>query len=54
MAECPRCNRVVDSLNIVTPDVITRELIETIGSRSESQTKEGGFEVCTECLGELK
>lgn len=53
MVECPRCDRDVDSLHMVTPDVITRELMDRMGQHSESQADEGGFEVCAECLDEL-
>lgn len=53
MVKCPRCGRDVDTLQIVTPDVVTKEVINSIDYGEEELVGEDGMEVCAECMDEL-
>lgn len=54
MAVCPRCNQDVDTLQFVAPDILTKEIIESIDSGQSNVTEQGDIEVCAECLADLK
>ena len=54
MAKCARCGRDVDEVQFVSPDVITKELIDSIDHSEEDFAGEGDIEVCVECMDELK
>ncbi len=54
MVECTRCGRDVDELHIISPDVITEELVDSIDHGEEDLAGEGGMEVCAECMDELR
>ncbi len=54
MVKCARCGRDVDEVQSISPDVITKELIDSIDHGEEVVAGEGGIEVCAECMNELK
>lgn len=54
MAECARCGRDVDDLQSISPDVITKELVDSIDHGEEDFAGKGGMKVCAECMAELK
>lgn len=54
MANCARCGRDVDTLQNISPDVISKELIEAIDNREEDLARNGNMEVCAECMNDLK
>ena len=54
MVKCARCGRDVDDLQSITPDVITKELIDSLDHGEEDLAGEGDLKVCTECMDELK
>ena len=54
MVKCHQCGHDVDDLHIITPDVVTKELIDSIDHGEETLTEEGDMKVCAECMDELK
>lgn len=54
MSKCVRCGRDVDEVQSISPDVITKELIDSIDHGEEDFAGEGNIEVCAECMDELK
>lgn len=54
MVKCARCGRGVDDLQRVTPDVLTKEVIDSINHGEEDLAGEGDMEVCAGCMDELK
>lgn len=54
MVRCVRCDRDVDELKSVTPDVISEDVIDSIEHGKEDLATRGSeMSVCTECLNEL-
>ncbi len=54
MVNCARCDRDVETVQTVTPDVITKELIQSISHGKEDLAgEESSMDVCTECIDEL-
>ena len=54
MVTCAQCNRDVDDVQIVTPDIMTKELIESIDHGEEDLAgQESSMKVCAECMDEL-
>lgn len=54
MAKCARCGSDVDTVHTVTPDVITKELIESIDEGEEDMSgRESSMTVCAECMDGL-
>lgn len=54
MVKCARCDREVDEVEKVTPDVITKDVIDSIEhGEKDLAGREGDMEVCAECLDEL-
>jgi hypothetical protein len=54
MVECARCGRDVEDVRWVTPDTVTKELLEAIDHGEEDLTGDGEVKVCGECMDELK
>lgn len=54
MVNCARCGQDVDDVQNVTPDFITKELIDSIDGGKEDFAGESEMEVCVECMDELK
>lgn len=54
MVECPRCGQDVAELHTITPDAISKELINSLDHADQDLAAEGGLEVCAECVDELK
>lgn len=54
MVKCARCGRDVDELRVITPDVITRGLTDSLDDSEGTLADEGELRVCAECMGELK
>lgn len=54
MTTCARCGREVDDLEKISPDVITRELIDSIDQGKEGLAGDDGMKVCAKCMAELK
>jgi len=55
MVKCARCDCEVDHVQKVTPDVITKEAIDSIEhGEKDLSGREGHMEVCAECMDELK
>lgn len=54
MVKCPRCGRDVDELQTATPDLISREVLNSIDHGEDDFTGEDGVEICSGCLSELK
>lgn len=54
MPKCARCGRDVDEVQRISPDVITKELIDAIDHGEENFAGDGDLEVCDECMDELK
>lgn len=55
MVKCARCDRDVDGVQNVTPDVITKEVIESIDhSETDLAGRTGNMKVCAECMDELR
>lgn len=54
MVKCARCGREVDGVQNITPNVITKELIDSIDHAEEVLAGEDDLEVCAECMDELK
>ncbi|WP_265111095.1 hypothetical protein [Halosolutus halophilus] len=44
----------MDDLQSITPDVITKELIDSIDRGEEDLAGEDDMKVCAECMDELK
>jgi len=53
MVKCARCGRDVDDLRNISPDAITKELIDSIDHGEEDFAGGNGLKVCTECMDEL-
>lgn len=54
MVNCARCDRDVDTLQTVTPDVITKELIDSIDhGEADLAGRESSMDVCAECMNGL-
>lgn len=54
MVKCARCDRDVDTVRTVTPDAITKEVIDSIEHGEEDLAgRESSMEVCAECMDEL-
>lgn len=49
MEPCPGCDRVVREVHPLPPEVITKELIDTLGPPASP----GELEACAACLDEL-
>ncbi|GAB6861351.1 hypothetical protein JCM17092_14400 [Haloplanus litoreus] len=54
MVNCARCGRDVDDLQRISPDVISKELIDSIDHGEEDLAGEDDLKVCAECMAELK
>lgn len=55
MVRCARCDRDVDAVESVTPDVISHEVIDSIDHGKEDLAERGGgMNVCAECMDELR
>lgn len=54
MVKCARCGRDVDDVQNITPDVITKELLDSIDHGEEDLAGEDDLKVCAECMDELK
>lgn len=54
MVKCPRCGHNLDDLQIITPDFVTKELMDSIDHGEETLTEEGFMKDCAECIDELK
>ena len=55
MVKCARCDRDVDGVQNVTPDVITKEVIESIDhGETDLAGRTGNTKVCAECMDELR
>lgn len=50
---CSRCDRAVDELWFVPPDLLTKEIIEEVESSDQVLTDDDGMEVCGDCMAEL-
>lgn len=54
MVKCARCDRDVDTVQTVTPDVITTELIDSVDNGGEDLAgRERSLDVCDDCIEEL-
>lgn len=53
MVKCARCGRDVDDVQDITPDAITKELIDSIDHGEEDLAGEDDLKVCAECMNEL-
>lgn len=53
MVTCVRCGHDVADVQNITPDVITKELIDSIDNGEEDLAGEGNIKVCAECMDEL-
>jgi hypothetical protein len=54
MVKCARCDSDVDTVQTVTPDVVTKERIDSIDYSGEDFTGEASsMDVCAECMAEL-
>ena len=53
MVECAQCGRDVDDLQSITPDAVTKELIDSIDHGEEDLAGEDDLKVCAECMDEL-
>ena len=54
MIKCARCDRDVDTVRTVTPDAITKEVIDSIEHGEEDLAgRESSMDVCAECMDEL-
>jgi hypothetical protein len=51
---CPRCNRDAGTLQFVPPDMLSRELVDSLDDGDRSLAGAGDAEVCRECMDELK
>lgn len=55
MVRCARCDRDVDEVESVTPDVISGKVIDSIDHGKEDLAgQEGEMNVCAECMDELR
>lgn len=55
MVKCARCGRSVESVQNITPDLITKEVVNSIDHGEEDLAgSEGEMNVCDECMDELK
>lgn len=54
MAECARCGQNAEDLEIISPDVITKELVDSIDQGETDLARDGGMKVCAECMDELR
>jgi hypothetical protein len=55
MVTCARCGRDVDDVETVTPDVITKEVLDSIDhGETDLAGREGEMKICTECMDELR
>lgn len=54
MVKCARCGRDVADIETITPDVITKELIDAIDHGERDIAGEETMKVCAECMDELK
>ena len=55
MVECARCGREVNHVREVMPELITREVIDSIDHGEEDLSgRDEHVEVCPDCMGELK
>lgn len=54
MVECARCGRTVDNLQILTPDMITRELTDSFGDSGGTLAGDDDMKLCVECMDEVK
>ncbi len=54
MVKCARCGRDVDDVQDITPDAITKELIDSIDHGEEDLAGEDDLKVCDKCMDELK
>ena len=54
MVTCARCDRVVDTVRTVTPDAVTKDVLESIDHGEEDFSgPEGSMDVCAQCMDEL-
>jgi hypothetical protein len=55
MVKCARCDCEVDHVQYVTPDVITKEVIDSIDhGEKDLSGREDTMKVCAECMDELR
>lgn len=54
MVECARCSRDVETVQNITPDIMTNELIDSIDHGEQDLAEDGEMEICAECMDELK
>jgi len=54
MVKCARCGRDVDDLENISPDDITKELIDSLDHGEEDFAGGRELKVCTECMSELR
>lgn len=55
MVICARCDRDVDGVENVTPDVISKEVLDSIDHGEEDLAgQEGEMKICGECMDELR
>ena len=54
MVKCARCGDDVDDLQTISPDIFSKELIDSVDHGEEDIAREDGMKVCAECMDELK
>jgi len=55
MVKCARCDCEVGYVQYVTPDVITKEVVDSINhGEKDLAGRENDMEVCAECMNELR
>ncbi len=54
MVKCARCGRDVNDLQNISPDDITKELIDSLDHGEEDFAGGSELKVCTECMNELR
>jgi hypothetical protein len=55
MVRCARCDRDVDAVESVTPDVMSEKVIDSINHGKEDLAEKGSeMKVCAECMDELR
>lgn len=53
MDSCARCGRDVEDVHIISPDGITKELVDSVDHGEEDLASKGSIEVCAACMDEL-
>lgn len=55
MVKCARCDRDVDAVESVTPDVISKKVLDSIDHGKEDLAgQDREMKVCAECMDELR